>query len=83
MLFKLDENEIEQQHNKHLDEQATARSRMNNDLHAFHPWMQDNSTLEILTYDMEKTLPLPRMPTNIILQKENLVVQCRSIFRKN
>lgn len=28
--------------------------------------------LEVLTFDMEKTLPLPRIPTNIVFYKRQL-----------
>ncbi|KAJ8874896.1 hypothetical protein PR048_022786 [Dryococelus australis] len=33
---------------------------------------QENTVLEVLMFDMEKTLPLSRIPTNIIIYKRQL-----------
>ncbi|KAK5640934.1 hypothetical protein RI129_009481 [Pyrocoelia pectoralis] len=59
---------LKSEHDAHLLEAECARKQMEADLkEAF-----ENNELETLTFDMEKTLPLPRLTTNIIFYKRQL-----------
>lgn len=59
---------IEDRHKKHLNEANSAQKLMKEDLQR----ARDSETLEVLTFDMQKTLPLPKMPTNILFYKRQL-----------
>ncbi|XP_050508545.1 uncharacterized protein LOC126885834 [Diabrotica virgifera virgifera] len=50
------------------DEAKAARNLMNSDLQK----AKNEENLEVLTFDLEKTLPLPRIPTNIVFYKRQL-----------
>lgn len=56
------------EHDAHLLEAECARKQMEADLTE----ASENTELETLTFDMEKTLPLPRLSTNIIFYKRQL-----------
>lgn len=62
--------EIEELHNLHKDLWVRARSKMNEDLKK----ATKEETFECITFDLEKTLPLPRIPTNVIFYKRQLWV---------
>ncbi|CAH0560827.1 unnamed protein product [Brassicogethes aeneus] len=59
---------IENEKNLHLEQAETARKKMNLDLSKADT---DDKT-ETLTFDMEKTPPLPQLTTNIIFYKRQL-----------
>lgn len=59
---------LNEEKNIHLLEAENARKQMEADLKGAH----ENDDLETLTFDMEKTLPLPRLSTNIIFYKRQL-----------
>lgn len=61
---------IEEEHSKHKDSWMKARLQLKNDSTA----AKQNTSLECITFDLEKTLPLPRIPTNIIFYKRQLWV---------
>ncbi|KAJ8937236.1 hypothetical protein NQ314_011991 [Rhamnusium bicolor] len=56
------------EHDKHLKEAETARSHMKNDFSE----AKETNGLEVISFDMEKVLPLPRIPTNIVYYKRQL-----------
>lgn len=56
------------EHDAHLLQAEVARSSMKNDFSA----AASNPEIETLSFDLEKTLPLPRIPTNIIFYKRQL-----------
>lgn len=60
--------DVNRQHDFHLNEAQLARDLMNEDLKR----AKEDPALEVLTFDMEKTLPLPRIPTNIVFYKRQL-----------
>ncbi|CAK1598006.1 unnamed protein product [Parnassius mnemosyne] len=62
--------EIEQ---KHLAHQEIAKS-LQNQLKIDMKLAKDDPSVETLTFDLEKTLPLPRIPTNIVFYKRQLWV---------
>lgn len=53
---------------EHLERAETLRKTMNEDLKK----ATTDESFECLTYDMEKTLPLPRIPTSIVFYKRQL-----------
>lgn len=53
---------------RHLRIAEELRAEMNRDMQK----AKDDDTFECLTYDLEKTLPLPRIPTNIVFYKRQL-----------
>lgn len=59
---------ITSEHKQHLLEAEIARQKMNADL----AYAEENEDTETITFDMEKTLPLPRLSTNIIYYKRQL-----------
>lgn len=64
----LDKCVLEEAHNKHIDLWRDARKRMNDDKME----AQKNKEFECISYDLEKTLPLPRIPTSIVFYKRQL-----------
>ncbi|XP_039291195.1 uncharacterized protein LOC111052803 [Nilaparvata lugens] len=60
--------ELQEEHNKHLDLANEARQQLKED----GKQAKQNNKLECLTFDLEKTLPLPRIPTNVIFYKRQL-----------
>lgn len=60
--------DLEKQHKDHLDDANKAQFLMKEDLKRANT----DEELEVLTFDMEKTLPLPRIPTNIVFYKRQL-----------
>lgn len=63
-----EKTQVQNEHNLHLEEAKTARAAMNLDLFE----AANNKNTETLTYDMQKTLPLPRLSTNILFYKRQL-----------
>lgn len=61
---------IVQEHNLHISIWQEAKMKMKQDM----KFAADNRYFECLTYDLEKTLPLPRIPTNIVFYKRQLWV---------
>ncbi|GBP47066.1 hypothetical protein EVAR_29669_1 [Eumeta japonica] len=59
-----------QEHNAHLEKAELLRSKMKDDFER----AKVNNNIECLSFDLEKTLPLPRIPTNIIFYKRQLWV---------
>lgn len=64
----LDKEVLEQEHNKHIDLWREARELMNKDKQE----AEQNKEFECISYDLEKTLPLPRIPTSIVFYKRQL-----------
>lgn len=59
---------LEEWHNFHLDKADSLTKQMKKDLKD----AETNEKLETLTYDMQKTLPLPRLTTSIAYYKRQL-----------
>lgn len=62
--------ELKNKHNTHLLLAKEAQNLRRQDFES----AKENDELECLTFDMEKTLPLPRIPTNIVFYKRQLWV---------
>ncbi|CAG9771476.1 unnamed protein product [Ceutorhynchus assimilis] len=60
--------ELTEQHKQHLDEAENAQALRREDFRT----AKEMDDYECLTFDMEKTLPLPRIPTNIVFYKRQL-----------
>lgn len=60
--------EIEDAHMAHLDKAKQLRDQMNKDLEL----AQTDEELEVLTFDLQKTHPLPNIPTNIAYYSRQL-----------
>ncbi|GBP76205.1 hypothetical protein EVAR_74687_1 [Eumeta japonica] len=59
-----------QEHNAHLEKAELLRSKMKDDFER----AKVNNNIECLSFDLEQTLPLPWIPTNIIFYKRQLWV---------
>ncbi|XP_063244846.1 uncharacterized protein LOC134546186 isoform X3 [Bacillus rossius redtenbacheri] len=59
---------IKQDHDKHIDIAEEAQKLMRTNMKD----AKDQPAMECLTFDMEKTLPLPRIPTNVMFYKRQL-----------
>ena len=57
-------------HDNHLRKAKAAEAEMNDDLHRAHV----DPKIECLTYDLQKVLLLPRIPTNIVYYKRQLSI---------
>ncbi|KAF0683858.1 Serine/threonine-protein phosphatase, partial [Aphis craccivora] len=68
--------ELNIRHTEHLSLAENAQTLLKIDLDN----AKKNEHLQCLTYDMEKTLPLPRLPTNIIFYKRQLWLYNTGIF---
>lgn len=64
----VDRQIIEDWHNNHLEQAELLQTQMKNDLEL----AKNDAEVETLTFDMQKTLPLPRLPTNIVYYKRQL-----------
>lgn len=62
--------ELIEQHKQHLDEAENAQKMRRNDFKT----AKEINEVECLTFDLEKTLPLPRIPTSIVFYKRQLWV---------
>lgn len=62
--------DLKKEHNKHLEQAEMAQTLRRDDFKT----AVDNQDHECLTFDLEKTLPLPRIPTNIVFYKRQLWV---------
>lgn len=67
---------LQSEHNKHLSLAEDARNLMSQDIEV----AKETEEVECLTFDMEKTLPLPRIPTNVIFYKRQLWVYNAGIY---
>ena len=56
------------EHNEHIDLAKEAQTLMRSDMEKANK----EHFIECLTFDMEKTLPLPRIPTNVMFYKRQL-----------
>ncbi|XP_054270345.1 uncharacterized protein LOC128991468 [Macrosteles quadrilineatus] len=65
-----EESKIQKEYDEHKLAAKTAMNRIKSDLKS----AADNPSLECLTFDLQKTLPLPRIPTNIVFYKRQLWV---------
>jgi hypothetical protein len=65
-----EKEEIEKEHNAHIRLWQEAQSKMKGDMQ----FAANNHFFECLTFDLQKTLPLPRIPTNITFYKRQLWV---------
>lgn len=63
--------------NQHLENAEKARKAMKSDLAR----SAENINIETLTYDMEKVLSLPKLPTNIVYYKRQLSVFNEGIYQ--
>lgn len=63
-----DRNQLISEKEKHLKLAESLRSQMNCQIER----AKVDETFECLTFDMEKTLPLPRIPTNVVFYKRQL-----------
>lgn len=63
-----EKDRVSLEHSIHLAEAEKARDKMNSDIKK----ATESNEIETLTFDMEKTLPLPRLNTNIIFYKRQL-----------
>lgn len=61
-------NQLISEKEKHLKLAESLRSQMNCQIER----AKVDKTFECLTFDMEKTLPLPRIPTNVVFYKRQL-----------
>lgn len=61
---------IEEDHKKHIDKAKFLQEELKKDMKL----AKDNPTIETITFDLQKTLPLPRIPTNIVFYKRQLWV---------
>lgn len=69
---KIDEKkqELTEKHRKHIEEAENAQRLRREDFKI----AKEQNEYECLTFDLEKTLPLPRIPTNIVFYKRQLWV---------
>lgn len=69
---KIDEKkqELTEKHRKHIKEAENAQHLRREDFKT----AKERNEYECLTFDLEKTLPLPRIPTNIVFYKRQLWV---------
>lgn len=61
-------DEAEKKHKAHLELAEFARNKMKEQFEG----AKTDDTTECLSFDLEKTLPLPRIPTNIVFYKRQL-----------
>ena len=64
----LDREKLENDHKTHLDTAAELREQMNKDLKS----SKEDETVQTLTFDLQKTHPLPKLPTGIVYYKRQL-----------
>ena len=57
-------------------EAQNARNQMTQDI----KMAKEVNNIETLTYDLQKTLPLPRIPTNIIYYKRQICVYNSGVY---
>lgn len=62
--------ELKEKQKTHLEEAQEAQNLRKRDFEM----AKENDEIECLTFDLEKTLPLPRIPTNIVFYKRQLWV---------
>jgi hypothetical protein len=59
---------IETNHRKHLEKAKILQDQLKSDIKL----AQEDQSTETITFDLQKTLPLPRMPINIVFYKRQL-----------
>ena len=59
---------LQEEHNMHMQSAEAAKKQMDEDLNK----ASIETTVETLTYDLQKVLSLPRIPTNIVYYKRQL-----------
>ncbi|CAH1646166.1 unnamed protein product [Spodoptera littoralis] len=69
--------DVQEEHHAHLKKAESLRKQMKVDFER----AQKEPNVECLTFDLEKTLPLPRIPTNIVFYKRQLWVYNSGIHR--
>lgn len=69
-LNKTELDEITEKHNLHLSLASEAREMMTKDRED----AKENASLETLTFDLEQTLPIPRLPSGILFYKRQLML---------
>ncbi|CAH1634669.1 unnamed protein product [Spodoptera littoralis] len=65
-----EKRKIEEDHKKHIDKAKFLQQELKKDMKL----AKDDPTIETITFDLQKTLPLPRIPTNIVFYKRQLWV---------
>lgn len=68
--------ELEAAHLKHLQTAEELRNQMDSDISA----SQEDETVETLTFDLQKTHPIPKLPTGIVYYKRQLNLYNLGIF---
>lgn len=71
-----DKQAFEKECNLHQSEAQNARNQMTQDI----KMAKEVNNVETLTYDLQKTLPLPRFPTNIIYYKRQICVYNSGVY---
>lgn len=59
---------MKEDHTKHLEKANMLRQQMKNDIKS----AKENFDVETLTFDLQKTHPLPKLPTGIVYYKRQL-----------
>lgn len=70
--------QLKDDHEKHLKLAETARYHLKQDMQR----AKDDKLTEAITYDMEETLPLPNIPTNLVFYKRQLWVYNKGIHSR-
>lgn len=78
-LLEQDKEELKLTQNLHLESAEMARTQMKHDFEM----SKGNDKLQTLTYDMEKTLPLPSIPTNLVFYKRQLWLYNEGVHCEN
>lgn len=74
-----DKEQLKQEHDEHLKLVEKVRDTFKKDITN----AKDDSSKETLTFDLQKTLPLPRIPTNIVYYKRQIMMcNCKGSFWK-
>lgn len=63
-----EKEKLKEDHENHIKNWQEARNQMKNDMKK----AKDNENIECLTFDLEKTLPLPRLATGILFYKRQI-----------
>lgn len=67
-LTNNEKEKIKEEHETHIKNWQEARNQMKNDM----KMAKENEEIECLTFDLEKTLPLPRLATGILFYKRQI-----------
>lgn len=66
---KEEKNKLEEDHQKHINKAQLLQQELKNNMRL----AKEDPTIETITFDLQKTLPLPRISTNVIFYKITLV----------